>query len=567
MEDKQKSSPLWGWSTPEETGVVKSDPPLSTLLNRLVEKFPAIVEQEKPKKEVPTIHVDEMASKLAVLYEKLREIIDWKEEHLIRRGAIERTLKRMMISEVSGFTLFANLNYEDIAETMVAELIRGGHFANDKIPREKIAKVKMVLEKNIFLFKKSPVYSSPNIKEKINLYEWISEMTACEIEEILDPPLLKYAIIDLMVEALTERIRLAPEVKLSPEERLTQIFIACHRTLYQMDDAFICYRLLKRNLSSWENPANEELLIMASQITAIRQSTEALLVHPLASEFYKIGEKYDTIYLIIGDIFGQFKENPQEIIQNLVNEESLEELIANEYYKRLSTLRRRLFRAAIYATASIFVSGAAMLYLIEVPLAKLVYGQFSRLAVTVDILLPTTVMFLLVGIVRLPKEENLTRVIAEIKKILYPSRETDSYEVRSRKKRGWLTELFIVLLYLITTLGTLAVTYYAFYLAEIPVTSLIIDTVNVAMIVFAGIIIRTRAKEMTIEEKPVFWEFLLDFLSVPIGKVGQWFSKKWKEYNLISIFFTALVDMPVLTFIELIENWSFYLKEKKAEIH
>ena len=50
--------------------------------------------QEPPQQGVSTIHVDEVAAKVAGFYEKIRGVIDWREEHLLRRGGIERILKR-----------------------------------------------------------------------------------------------------------------------------------------------------------------------------------------------------------------------------------------------------------------------------------------------------------------------------------------------------------------------------------------------------------------------------------------------------------------------------------------
>jgi len=40
-----------------------------------------------------------------------------------------------------------------------------------------------------------------------------------------------------------------------------------------------------------------------------------------------------------------------------------------------------------------------------------------------------------------------------------------------------------------------------------------------------------------------------------------------EKYNVVSVFVTALIDMPFLAFINFIESWSSFLKEKKAEIH
>lgn len=93
------------------------------------------------------------------------------------------------------------------------------------------------------------------------------------------------------------------------------------------------------------------------------------------------------------------------------------------------------------------------------------------------------------------------------------------------------------------------------------------DTINIAVIVFAAMVIKQRAKEITIEDDTTFVESLLDVFSIPIAKLGQWFASKWKEYNFVSVFFTALIDMPFSTFIEIIESWRSFIKERKATIH
>jgi len=101
---------------------------------------------------------------------------------------------------------------------------------------------------------------------------------------------------------------------------------------------------------------------------------------------------------------------------------------------------------------------------------------------------------------------------------------------------------------------------------RLPISSVYVDTLNVAVIVSAALLIRQKSKELLVEEKNTFLEFILDTLSVPLGKLGQWISQKWKEYNVVSVFFTVLVDMPVQTIVDLIEDWSLYIKDKKARL-
>lgn len=121
----------------------------------------------QPKEGVSTIHVDEIASKVASFYEKIRMIVDWKEEHLMRRSAIMRKLKmRFLDWEAIDFS-----EGEKMAESLILELIRGGHFPNDWIEESKILDVSKIIKKYAFVLKNSSSFG--NGKWKMRLYNWI----------------------------------------------------------------------------------------------------------------------------------------------------------------------------------------------------------------------------------------------------------------------------------------------------------------------------------------------------------------------------------------------------------
>ena len=59
---------------------------------------------EKEKDRSPdesTISVSEVSSALAFYYEKIRNIIDYQDEHLLRQSAIKRILNRRLIFQES----------------------------------------------------------------------------------------------------------------------------------------------------------------------------------------------------------------------------------------------------------------------------------------------------------------------------------------------------------------------------------------------------------------------------------------------------------------------------------
>ncbi len=120
---------------------------------------------------------------------------------------------------------------------------------------------------------------------------------------------------------------------------------------------------------------------------------------------------------------------------------------------------------------------------------------------------------------------------------------------------------------LITGSASMVFIWWIFKIAGVPWTSLYIDTATVAMIVFAAMVIRDRSKEITIEDRGSFSEFLLDLFTIPLAKLGQWLSEKWKEYNIISVLFVALIDSPFSAIIAVIEDWRGFLKDRRSEIH
>src|SRR3990167_6164490 len=96
---------------------------ISQPTQNLIQKYNLWKNSLKPREGVPTVHVDEVASKVSSFYEQIRTIIDWKEEHLMRRAAVIRKLKRRFLDlELNNFS-----ETEAVGDSLVLELIRGGY--------------------------------------------------------------------------------------------------------------------------------------------------------------------------------------------------------------------------------------------------------------------------------------------------------------------------------------------------------------------------------------------------------------------------------------------------------
>lgn len=535
---------------------------LSQATKKLISQYKIAKQQESIKEGVSTIHVDEVASGVAVFYEKIRMIIDWKEEHLIRRTAIIRKLKRRFL----GTSLDNISTNESIAEPLVLELIRGGYFSNDKIEESKITDVGSILNKYIYIIENCP--SAENPKEQLQFYNWLIEIAACEIEESLATFRKENALIDYMFKLMKERIILNEKIikntGITEEEKKIQIYIAIQQALFKLDDPLISYNLLKYIYHGWQKPDKKLLSEISQNIHLIRKRIEDELSSPLGKKFYAICEKYDTPYLILGDILSE------ENYDKISDPEYLEGSIKKFYNKRLSTLRQRLHRAAFYSTLSALLTNAFFVFIVEIPLALLIYGKFSTspaLTISVDIFGPTLVIFFIVATIKMPSKNNLGVVVLETMKIVYQKDKTDCYEIKMTKKIGPIAAFLISLFYVISAALVFGLIFFIFEKANFPMTSAIINIILIAIIIFAGLAVRKKAEELTVEDrKHGFLGFIFDIISLPVAGTGKWLSNKWKKYNAITAFFNAAIDMPFSVFVEFLEKWRSFIKEKKEEI-
>jgi len=529
---------------------------ISEQTKNLIDNYQKWHRSLKKKEGVFTIHVDEVASTVAAFYEKMRGVVDWKEEHLMKRAAVERNLKRR---------LFISRDGKAIAEPLVLELIRGGHFPNDRIEESKVRDIEIVLNKYLYILGKNP--DSPQ------LFKWLLDIAACEIEEILSSSSRERALLEYMTESMGKKIRVQEGILviggMKEEEKNTQTYIAVQRALFKLDSPIITYHLLQKRYSQWHNLPTSQLEEISSNINLIWQSLEKDLNHPLSDKFYNICERYDTPYLLLGDVLTE--GNPEEFYRNFSEPERLAELIRKSYHKRLSTLKSRIHKAAILSTASIFMANSFVLLVLEIPLATLIFNvdlmQMHK-AIAVDILGPTFLMFLLAVTIKPPSKSNLDIVVMETMKIVYKKKEMETYEIKAPRKRGILTKTVIGLLYIITAFIVIFFIAWLLRLAGLPPTSVVVNVLFTALIAFAGMAVRQRAEELTVEKRRVgFFSFIFDIFFLPIIGLGKWLSIRWKKYNAVATFFTALIDLPFQIFIEFLEQWRSFLKEKKEEIH
>lgn len=536
---------------------------LSIETKRLISHYQDWQDGQKPQEGIATIHVDEIASRVATFYEKLRKVVDWREEHLMRRIAIERILKRRLLVAKNGHD----------AESFLLELIRGGHFLNDSIPRAKIDITQRAIDKYVYIIENCP--KAPRDKLKSELYIQLLGMAACEVEEILDPPsyLRAQALVEYMCSNLKERIVLGERArkvaKLDEQEINLQLYISVQQALTRSDQTTITYNLFKTQFPNWLKLSRDSDLSLLKQIAQniyqVIKNIEQQFTHPLANKFFKVCRRYSTPYLLVGDMIAT---NAKKIADRISDSELIERLTRAFYNKRVKNLKSRNKRAAVYSTISIFVTKVLFIYAIEVPLTKYTTGQFYLISEIVDIVVPTLLIIILVSTVRLPKEGNLRLVTEEVKKIVYQGGQKNLYEIDLYPEHRRAFKIIIGFLYSLSFIICLGVIVGLLRLFKFPILSYFIFIIFTSLIAFAGTKIRQAARELDITPAKVkLIQFFIDPFALPIIRLGKWISGRWVKYNIVAVALNLLIDTPFSVFAEFIEHWRNFIKEKREDIH
>ena len=528
------------------------------------------------------LDVDDLSLTVGQAYEKIRKVIDWKEDNALRRGAIFRALKRCLIGQIYGVDR-REIKATEVNERLLMELMRTGYFNNDLIGVQEAEQFTQILAKYIAIISynqsqspdkqtaKKDRQAKKNLKRRMKFQTWILEIAACEIENCLAPNLKAAALTKFMITAMTERIKVQSQPPLDPLFEKIQLELAVRRSLNAEDNPALCFSVIKHRYDFWtKNTAAARDQIIA-QIDQIYTQVNQDLNDKIGQKFRQLTDRYDAAYRLIGDMQTDLdqKQNltPPEILDFWTNPEKTSALLNTAYQARRQSLKGRLIRSSIWSTLSILLANGVSIILLEGPIASLMGYEFNWLSIAADLLLPSLLMFILVIIIRLPTEKNYTIVEKEVQKIIYNSGEIDTYRLKIKPKPlpkpiTW----FFNIMYLACALAALYVIYQALAFFGLPPTSVYLNIVYIAMVFFAGLAIKDKSQEITIQERVNFGDFLLQLFSIPLDRIGSWFSNKWKEYNIVAILFSVIVDTPFSALITMISDWRNYLQERASEI-
>lgn len=522
---------------------------LQTLLSQLntASQKDKIVKMEGEE----VIKVNVMTSAIASIYEKVRTIVDYNEEHLLRKNAIFRILKRRFIQD---------RDYYKMSENLIKELISAKYLPNNKFPETKIIEVVKVIEKYDQLY--TGVEEQKGLKSALQLYDWILGLASVEIEEVIAPANKEKVFVRFMFEEVKARIEIQ-NTNMSDQEKDLQIYLAVNRSLVKSDRSMLEYLILKLWYPHWKNDYSQFLPELVDKVFTVKEEINKQINHQMANRLLKFCRRYATMTIILRDVIYDNKKIAEQLIDDpQLLETKIRETCQNKYAitrKRLSTA---IFRAIIY----VFLTKMLLALIIEVPFDMYVLKSFNWFAIGVNIAFPPLLMILIASTIRTPSQKNTEAMIQGIKDLLSGNIGEIQY-IRVPKQRKWFTWLLFNLVYLIVFLVPFVFIVYVLHNIDFSYLSIILFLVFLSIVSFFGVRIRNTARELVVlKSKENILGEIFDFLTLPFIRFGRFLSLNFSKVNIFIFILDFIIEAPLKIILQAFEDWIAFFKEKKEDL-
>jgi hypothetical protein len=507
-----------------------------------------LTNQVAAEEELEELEITQASENMTLIYEKIRNVIDYKEDHLIKRSAIERILRRNLLIE---------LRHKEFSEQFINELIMAGYLSRQEADKKLREKVKTILSKYQELVGKIRNFDNKS---------WIVGIASCEIEECLFPMATRRALVRAMFNTLKNKIAFeGREKNIAESEKDIQSYIAVLRSLAKVDQVSLNFNLFKIYCPIWFEEGSEERKIknvaanLAQHIRTIRKKSNNPLSFRIAVALRKQAVYFNVFYEVA-------LNNIDKIDKILGNNESLQfasQLVSENFYDReMGKFRKRVKRSLFFLVITkILLAGA-----VEYPYEFYFIGAVNFIPILINLLFPPIYLIILSATIKRPSESNSVLIAKGIEEIVYKENRNKIASVKIFE-RETLKDQILNLFFLLTFAVSFGIVVSVLLKLNFNYVGIAIFLFLFSIVSFFNALVRQPIRELLIARgKEGFLGVLIDTLSIPFVRIGKWLSTKFSQVNILLMIFDVLIEAPLKVFVRFIQDWTGFLRRKKEEM-
>lgn len=513
---------------------------LNQILETLTKESKPLVEAEK------TIKVNESVGQAAFYYEKLRNSLDWQDEHLFLKNAIKRTLRRR---------IYLGMNQRDTAKVLLRDLVWAKYFLNESVPLGYIEEVAAILRKYNYL--RSNVVSRANSRK---VTEVILGLAACEIEEFLRPSNAEKDFVELTVAHIKGNLQIS-EHELPSEEIETMLRVGVSREIFKADLDQLRFYLLRKQYPNWPRVSKSDVGHMGKNYDIIITQVDRHIYDNDSRKLQRASKRYIPPFRIVWEILSR-RYDSGIIIKN---EDALESASIEIIRKRNKNIYSRVLRSVTRGIIFILLTKIVLALIIEYPYELRYLGEINYTALYTNILLPPALMLVIGLFIKTPGMKNTRMLVNQVRQIVIEDKFDQPKTFTLKKKRSKLYFLFDGL-YFISSIGILILVIWGLISLRFNVVSIGLFFFFVSLVSFLAFRISSIAKELEVRRRDdTALIGIYNFIFLPFVFIGKILSEQWSNYNLTLWFWDFIVEAPFKTIMSLFESWLSFVREKRED--
>lgn len=515
---------------------------LSPLAQMLVSAFihedPSVLDRK--------IAVNPLVAHVASWYEKLRNAMDYREDEVVLRAAIERILKRRILLGGTG---------PSIAEPLIRELAWARYFKDETLSEGSIETVSKQID--FFLRFKEYLLLSQSFKEGV-VSEWTRHLLSSTIEKTLNRQKEKEIMNNFMFHVMRRAISIQDETE---ETRDAQVFIAVRRSFAKDDLAFLRYHLFAQVFG--EDFFHKDPQMISSEFPSAYQEIQKQLSHPKKETMYGYIKRKTAAFLILEDVMRIHKERLNEILKDL---DKLQNAVFEACGTRYNSVASRVRRAIVRSVVFILLTKAFFAFTVEGTFESFFYGEVSFRSMIVNTTIPPILMVIVGFFIRAPQRDNSQRIFGLVQTMLFDLKAQLGNPLTIRRdeedKRPYLTLVFTALWFLAFVLSFGTILIILIKLQFTPISQGVF-LFFLAIVSFLSYRIGLMARAYTVEEKQGWLTPVIDFFFMPIVRVGRHLTEGISQINILLFVFDFLIETPFKGIFAFFEQWFLFLHTKR----
>ncbi|MFH1186557.1 MAG: hypothetical protein V1697_00085 [Candidatus Levyibacteriota bacterium] len=518
---------------------------LSSPANILISAF----DEEEPESEGKKISVNPVISKVASIYERVRNAMDYRDQEVILRAAIERILKRR--------TLFGG-TAKTIAAPLVRELVWARYFPDESVSESATDRVKERIDLYIKLrqeiLKKHTSFSEKTINE------WIYHLMSSDIEHALRLLKKKEYMCNFMLKVLRENVSILDE---DEQQRDIQLFIAIHKSYAKEDLALLRFHLFNQYFGKLKE---ENLNATADNFLKGFKEINRQLSYPRKDKIVNYVKDKTVVFFVLEDLLNIEQGEIHDLVNN---EQDFRKIVYSICEARYGGIGAKVRTAIIRSIMFLLLTKAFFALTIEGTFETIFYGGIIWSSTLINIIFPPFLMATVGMFIKTPDLDNSKRIFNYVRSMLLDQTPSFNNKLVVKTKpdimKPFLNSIFSFLWLITFVLGFGAIFLILEKLSFNPF-SMVVFVFFLAIVSFLSYRINQVAHIYSIEPRKNILTPIADFLFIPFVAVGRRLTDGISQINVFLFVLDFVIEAPFKGLFSFFEQWFLFLQGKREEL-